>query len=317
MCVEHPTHDAFWDERDQNARLGRVNIPVYLGCDWDNVPMHLPSTFTAWRALAHNPNVRVALLPPSSLTWPWECLHYEALAWCDHWLKGRDTGIMEGPPIRYVVPEADGWRTAAWPPPESKLTAFALRADGALAEEEGPAGSRAYIHLPGDSGRPANANPPEWPASLTWETAPMTGSFDFVGGIELQLDATITAFDTGWIAVLFDVPPAGEPFPITAGWLRASLSRVIEEDSESGAPVLDHRRPVAVPVGQRVVYRIPVVANARRIARGHRLRLILASEDATDQELALLGFTHTVVREASVNTIYSASRLLLPILSVR
>jgi hypothetical protein len=45
------------------------------------------------------------------------------------------------------------------------------------------------------------------------------------------------------------------------------------------------------------------VANARCIARGHRLRLILASEDETDKELALLGFTHTVVREASVNTI--------------
>jgi hypothetical protein len=47
------------------------------------------------------------------------------------------------------------------------------------------------------------------------------------------------------------------------------------------------------------------------------LRLILASEDVTDKELALLGFTHTVVREASVNTIYSHSRLLLPMLSVR
>ncbi|MGA8476732.1 MAG: hypothetical protein WB696_02115 [Chthoniobacterales bacterium] len=64
---------------------------------------------------------------PNSLTWPWEGLHYEALAWYDHWIKGRDTGIMDGPPIRHVVPEADGWRTSAtWPPPESKLTAFSL-----------------------------------------------------------------------------------------------------------------------------------------------------------------------------------------------
>jgi hypothetical protein len=31
--------------------------------------------------------------------------------------------------------------------------------------------------------------------------------------IELQLDATITALDSGWIAVLYDVPPEGEPFP--------------------------------------------------------------------------------------------------------
>ncbi len=134
--------------------------------------MHLPS-IQGWRGLAHNPNVRVALLPPNSLAWPWECLHYEALAWYDHWLKGHDTGIMEGPPIRYAVPEADGWRTsAAWPPPESKLTAFALRADGVLAEDEGPAGSRAYIHLPQiPDGRGARIFSYQL---LTWETAPIT-----------------------------------------------------------------------------------------------------------------------------------------------
>jgi hypothetical protein len=62
------------------------------------------------------------------------------------------------------------------------------------------------------------------------------------------------------------------------------------------------------------MYRIPIVANARRIAANHRLRLTLASADEKHKDLALLGFTHTVVREASVNTIYNASRLLLPML---
>ncbi len=315
ICIEHPAHDAFWDERDQNARLGNVNIPVYLGCDWDNVPMHLASTFKAWRGLADNPNVRVALLPPASLSWPWESLHYEALAWYDHWLKGRDTGIMEGPPIRYVLPEADGWRTSAtWPPPESKLTAFALRADGVLSQEEGAAGSRAYLYLPADSGRPASANPPELPETLAWETAPMTSDFDFAGDIELQLDATITAFDISWIVALQDVPAEGEPVTITVGWLRATLSRVNEEKSKPGTPVLECREPIAIPVGKRVVYRIPVTANARRIAVNHRLRLILGSSDEKDKRLEMLGFTHTVVREASRNTVFSASRLLLPVL---
>jgi uncharacterized protein len=27
-----------------------------------------------------------------------ESLHLEALAWYDHWLKGKETGILEGPP---------------------------------------------------------------------------------------------------------------------------------------------------------------------------------------------------------------------------
>ena len=74
------------------------------------------------------------MLSPGGFSWPWECLHYEVLAWYDHWLKGRDTGVMEGPPIRYQVPGVEGWRTTAeWPPPESRLTPFALCADGVLA----------------------------------------------------------------------------------------------------------------------------------------------------------------------------------------
>lgn len=90
------------------------------------------------------------------------------------------------------------------------------------------------------------------------------------------------------------------------------MRRVNEEKSEPGRPVLECREPIAVPPGQRVGYRIPIVTNARQIAA--KLRLALASADETHKELAMLGFTHTVVRESSVNTIYSALRLLLPIL---
>jgi putative CocE/NonD family hydrolase len=54
IAIEHPTNDAFWDERSTRALLGSVEIPIYLGADWDNVPLHLPSTFTAWKALRHN-----------------------------------------------------------------------------------------------------------------------------------------------------------------------------------------------------------------------------------------------------------------------
>lgn len=315
MCIEHPTRDAYWDERDNLSLLDRVKIPVYLGCDWDNVPMHLGSTFTSWRALSHNPNVRVGLLPPGGLSWPWESMHYEALAWYDHWLKGRDTGIMEGPPIRYVVSGTEDWRSCAtWPPPESTLTPFALRADGVLTRDEGDAGSRQYLYLPVPSDRPTGGGPPALPSSLHWETEPLPDDMEFAGNIELQLDASITARDTGWIVTLYDVPVQGESTAITVGWLRASLSRINEEKSEPGYPVYDCREPVLLPVGERVVYRIPLVPNAHRIAKGNRLRLTVASADDQEKKEAMLGFTHTPIREASVNTIYSTSRLLLPIL---
>jgi hypothetical protein len=56
-AVDHQTRDEFWDERNVLPQLDQVDIPVYIGCDWDNVPMHLPSTFTTWKALEHNPKV--------------------------------------------------------------------------------------------------------------------------------------------------------------------------------------------------------------------------------------------------------------------
>ncbi len=122
--------------------LKNVDIPVYLGCDWENVPLHLPSTFIAWKGLAHNPNVQMGMLDKFGLTWPWESLHVEALAWYDHWLKGRDTGILDGDPIRYALPGADGWRGSPTWPPAADYREFALRADGSLDEDEGAPGAR-------------------------------------------------------------------------------------------------------------------------------------------------------------------------------
>ena len=313
MAVEHPTRDAFWDARDTRPLLGTLDIPVYLGADWDNVPLHLPSTFSAWDALKGNPNVRLAMLQPGGFSWPWEALHYEVLAWYDHWLKGQDTGVMDGPPIRYQVPGTEGWREAAdWPPEEASLSSLTLRSDGVLGHDEDAPGQRSYLYVPAGSGKPANANPDALPDRLIWETAPFDAPAEFAGNIELALEARITALDTGWIAVLYDVPPEGEPEAITAGWLRASLSAVDPARSRPGAPVVDCRHPAAVVPGHRAVYRIPMVPNARHVAQGHALRLVLASADEEDRSPTVLGFTHSVVREASLNTIGNSSRLWLP-----
>jgi putative CocE/NonD family hydrolase len=316
-CVEHPTYDAFWADRDCAAALADVDIPVYLGCDWDNVVMHLPGTFTSWKALARNPNVRMSLLPEGGLNWPWESMHYEALAWYDHWLKGIDTGVMDGPAIRWYLPGAGEWRTAQqWPPPESSIGEYALRADGALGRDEGEPGSRSYLYLPAGSGRPRNASPPGLPDRLTWETLAMTELLDIAGNIELRLDATITALDTAWIAVLYDVAPDGAQTVLSAGWLRAMLRTVNEQASIPGTPVIECREPAAIDVGEPVTYRIPIAPNARRISPGHRLRLTLTSSDQAKDAPKVLGFTHTPLGGSSLNTVHSSSRLLLPVMDM-
>jgi predicted acyl esterase len=152
---------------------------------------------------------------------------------------------------------------------------------------------------------------------LTWETEPFEMALEFAGAVELALEATITALDTSWIAVLYGVSPTGKSEAITAGWLRASFSDVDETQSMPGSPFLPCVKPVAIRPNMLTTYRIPLVDNARHLPNGHRLRLVLASSDEAEKFPTVLGFTHTVVREASLNAISSASRLWLPVLPPR
>lgn len=314
-AVNHPAHDEWWDERNLLPLLKEVDIPVYLGCDWENVPLHLPSTFAAWKGLSDNACVRMGMLGEFGLTWPWESMHTEALAWYDHWLKGRDTGILDGPPIRYFLPGADEWRTAeSWPPSQAPHRELALRADGTLSEDEGDPGSLDYLVLGTGLGRakPSKIDPP---SVLTWTSAPLTEHLDVVGDIELRLVASATAIDTAWIVTLQDVAPDGSIAEVTAGWLRASLREVDETASRPGAPVLPCRNPQAVPIGKDVEYRIPLVANARRFQAGHRIRLVLTSDDQDPSTPAIMSFRHASVGTSSRNTVRSSSRLLLPVIA--
>ncbi|WP_197381211.1 CocE/NonD family hydrolase [Mycolicibacterium mengxianglii] len=312
--VKRPLRDSWWEDRNLLPLLKNVDIPVYLGCDWENVPLHLPSTFTAWNELQHNPNVRMGMLGQFGLTWPWESLHQEALAWYDHWLKGADTGIMDGPAVRYVLPGADGWQTAESWPPAVTYRQLALCADGVLSDDEGQPGEREYLTLGAGLNR-AKAGPLDPPSMLTWTSAPLPQTLDVVGDIELRLVASATAMDTAWIVVLQEVSPDGEVTDVTAGWLRASLRSVDDAASRDGAPVLPCTEAVAVPVGEDVTYRIPLVPNARRFRPGHRIRVVLTSDDQDPATPAIMNFRHASVGTSSLNTVRSSSRLLLPALN--
>ena len=169
------------------------------------MPLHLPSTFTVFAKLTNSRDVRVAMMGDYGLAWPWESLHIEALAWFDHWLKGRDTGILEGPRFRYVIPEEKGWHASeTWPLPQAAVATFALREDGGLSADEGATGSRSYMNLGGGLHRPhaSEANPPSF---LTWDSTPLAEDLAIVGPIELQLDAACTAPDTAFFAFLQDL----------------------------------------------------------------------------------------------------------------
>ena len=301
--ILNPVKSAFWQERDSLALMSYIRVPVYLGCDWENVPMHLPSTFASLHALSPGVPVRLAMLGRFGLTWPWESLHVEALAWYDHWLKDHATGIMGGPPIRYVIPGEinddpnAGWHEAAvWPPPQARLIEFALRGDGTLAHEEGARGARSYTY----AAAPYAPLFGKHDSTLEWTTAPLDEDLVLAGTVEVTLDAASSAGDTAFILALQDVAADDTSVNITAGWRRAAISDDFSALRE-------------VPSGVERRYGIPLVDNARRFAKGHRIRLVLRSDDNTGAE-PIMGFRHQSVGMSTRVTIASSSRLKLSIL---
>ena len=313
--AEHPLYDDFWAERDATPRLSSVRIPVYLGAEWSNVPLHLPGLFTALDALQDATHVRAALMSRGGLSWPWESQHVEALAWYDRWLKQRDTGILEGPPIRYWLAGADEWRTAErWPPPGMRQEPLYLGTDGRLVGADAATrGEREYLFVPPGLERPPGASRPTLPSALAWETAPFSEPRDVVGPAVLVLDARTTAADVDWIVKLQLLGPDGEATDLTQGWLRASHRFLDEERSLPWRPWHPHDRVEPVPPRTDVRYVIGLVPTAQRVLPGYRLRLLVTSSDL-ERGVAMLGFVHLPLASPSRQTVRSSSRLLLPVI---
>ena len=143
----------------------RVDIPVYLAADWDNVPLHLPSTFTAWAGAAPQPQrphgdaaarrlllaLGVAALRGAGLVRP-------LAEGPRHRHHGRPADPLPGAGRRRL---ADGRRLAA--ARGAADAASPCAPTGSSAPTKATPGQRAYLYLPAGSGVPANANPPDLP----------------------------------------------------------------------------------------------------------------------------------------------------------
>ena len=151
------------------------------------------------------------------------------------------------------------------------------------------------------------------PSQLAWTTEPLATAVDVLGYLELRLEATASAADTAWIVTLQDIAPDQNATDITAGYLRASTRAVDENASRPGQPSLPSRSVEAVPINEAVTYRIPIVGTGYHFGAGHRLRLVLTSDDQDPKFPAVMMFRHASVGTSSLNRIASSSRLLVPV----
>lgn len=100
--LEHQSRDGYWQQGSVCEHFSKITIPVYAVSGWaDNYSEAVP------RLLAGLSGPRLGLIGPWAHSFPHSVTVepaigwlQEVLRWCDHWLKGRDTGIMDEPMLR-------------------------------------------------------------------------------------------------------------------------------------------------------------------------------------------------------------------------
>ena len=242
--LHHQRRDEFWKQGSVCEDFSAIEIPVYAVSGWaDNYSESVP------RLLAGLKGPRLGLVGPWAHSFPHDVTVgpaigwlQEVLRWCDHWMKGRDTGIMDEPMYRVWMQEsvppatcylerAGRWvGEASWPSPRLEHRKLPLNAGGRLG---GPvqAGARAICSplwvgaAAGEIGR--YGEDADWPTdqreddggSLVFVSEPLTERTEILGAAQVHLRF---ASDKAMALVavrLNDVMPDGRSTRVALGCL--------------------------------------------------------------------------------------------------
>lgn len=209
--LKHQSRDDYWKQGSVCEDFGSITIPVYAVSGWaDNYSEAVP------RLLAGLSGPRRGLIGPWAHSYPHDVTVepaigwlQEVLRWCDHWLKGRETGIMDEPLLRAWVQDSVPPKTCyterpgrwvaedEWPSSRIVPHRMPLGAHGRLgAEGQGVARicSPLWVGLAaGEVGR--YGDDAEWApdqreddgGSLVFVTEPLTDDMDILGAPQLHL----------------------------------------------------------------------------------------------------------------------------------
>ncbi|MDX1604571.1 MAG: CocE/NonD family hydrolase [Candidatus Competibacterales bacterium] len=284
----------FWKRASVCENYGAIRCPVFAVSGWAD-----GYTNAVFRLLAHLEVPRKGLVGPWGHKYPHLGLPgpaigflQETVRWFDHWLKDRDTGIMDEPLLRVwmqdsVAPttsyqERPGrWVTErAWPSPDIVPRTYRLERDRLIAPEgtrHERAGEVLPIRSPLTTGLFAGkwcsyAAAPDLPddqrqedgGALVFDSDILEAPLEILGAPEIELEVRADRPVAMIAARLSDVLEDGSATRVTFGLLNLCH----RESSES---------PRVIELGRW--YRVRVALNhvAQSFPAGHRIRIALST----------------------------------------
>ena len=268
--MEHPQRDAYWRHASICEDYSAIRCPVLMVGGWAD-----GYTNTIIRVL------NGLAVPCRGIIGPWAHQYpyagrpgpaigflQEAVRWWDHWLNGRERGVLDTPKLRVWMQQYTTPRPASWPGgwygsalDAGEFDARSLYLVGdALQTMPGPIvakplpddpqhGAAAGLWCPFGPGDLAADQRPDDVVSMTFDTAPLPADLPLLGVPELIVD--VDGASTGQVvARLCEVAPDGASLLLS--W---------------GVQTLDRSPQV----------RVRLNTLGHQVKAGHRLRLALAA----------------------------------------
>ncbi len=302
--LAHQRRDDYWKHGSVCENYAAIEVPVYAVGGWaDGYTNAVPRLLEGLRG------------PRKGLIGPWghgfpHCAApgpaigflQESLRWWDHWLKGRDTGIMDEPMLRVWMQEslAPSGQIAdrpgrwvgedRWPSPRLEPRSWRMDADGVLRDAAGasradPEAAAAHgadgggrLRIRGSQlcgvdagawcaeGQPSDAAPDQRAAegqSLCFTSAPLAERLEILGHPVVTLDVVADRPLALVAARLDDVSPAG-----VSALVAQQVFNLTHRDG--------HERPQALEPGRRYCVAVRLDAIAHAFPAGHRLRVAVS-----------------------------------------
>ncbi len=311
--LAHPTDDEFWRLRSPYWGLADSTVPTFSIGSWGKNALHLRGNLIGYELTSGPKKLLVeeagqpvrlgAVRAQQDFERP-DFHEKVLLPWYDYWLKGHDTGVMDGPTVTtFVSGIAEYVAWSEWPPEEIEYSNLYLRRgpsgavvslnDGSLSQEPplGGEGGTTYSyprqewHLGPVEFKPDGSSDPTSQV-LTWTTEPLEQDVMIAGPIAVVLYASSDQLDTDFFVKLWDQVPRGtgqnhRDVLLARGWLRASHRELDESRSTIGRPFHPHRDPKPIEPGKVYRFDIEVWPIAHVFMTGNRIRLQIANGDSS------------------------------------
>ena len=350
--LEHPEDGPYWWRLGIDRHHHQVDVPIYHQGGWYDI--FLAGTLKNYMGLRRRARSEEARRAQRLVIGPWvhgsgninkqtaggydfgpaaaQEFNQMRLPWFDHWLKGRDTGVVDEPPVRLFVMGRNVWRSETdWPLPDTRYTPWYLRAgpsgsvtslnDGSLAPTA-PVGAEpadAYVYDPDHPVPTLGGNTlgivdgvhdhlRADQLSLTYTSEPLEQELEVTGPVTAVLYAMSSAPDTDWVVRLEDVHPDGYVRNLCDGILRARYRDSFE-------------RPELLALGQVYRFDIDLWATSNAFLPGHRVRVAITSScfPRFDRNLNTGGPIHReAAGQVAINTVLHdelrPSHIMLPVI---